>query len=124
MRSLTLASSFIAVAETWLKPNYSQSIINLSGYSIISNPRIQPHGGNVGFYVKKILVYLTRLDLNRMEEKLFESLFIDVKLKNKTITFGCICRAPCNDILSHSSFLNILNNIFYTYKKERLFFIR
>ena len=104
MSSLTLAPSLIAVTETWLKPNYSKSIITLPSYSFISNPRIQIQGGAVGFYVKENLVYLTRLDLNRMEEKIFKSLFIDVKLKNKTITFGCIYRAPCNDIVSNSFF--------------------
>ena len=55
-----------------------------------------------------------------MEEKNFESLFIDVKFKNKTITFGCIYRAPCNDIISHSSFLDILNNTLKSIKKSLL----
>ena len=125
LSSLTLAPSLIAVTETWLKPNYSESIVNLPGYSFISNPRIQTQGGGVGFYVKDNLVYSTQLDLNRMEEKIFESLFIDVKFKNKNITFGCIYRAPCNDIVSNSSFLDILNTR-NTLKriKKRFFFIR
>ena len=123
MSSLTLAPSLIAVTETWLKPNYSESIVNLPGYSFISNPRIQTQGGGVGFYVKDNLVYSTRLDLNRMEEKFFESLFIDVKFKNKTITFGCIYRAPCNDILSNSSFLDILNNTLKRIKKRDCFLL-
>ena len=53
-----------------------------------------------------------------MEEKIFQSLFIDVKFKNKTITFGCIYRAPCNDIVSNSSFLDILNNTLKRIKKR------
>ena len=110
LSSLTLAPSLIAVTETWLKPNYSESIINLPGYSFIFNPRVQTQGGGVGFYVKENLVYSTRLHLNRMEEIIFKSLFINVKFKNKTITFGCIYRSPYNDITSHSSFLDILNN--------------
>ena len=97
LSSLTLAPSLIAVTETWLKPNYSESIINLPGYSSIPNPRIQTQGGGVGFYVKENLFYSTRreidlIDLNRMEEKFFESFFVDVKFKNKTITFRCILR--------------------------------
>ena len=49
LSSLTLAPSLIAITETWLKPNYSESIVNLPGYSFISNPRIQTQGGGVGF---------------------------------------------------------------------------
>ena len=120
---LTLAPSLIAVTKTWLKPNYSESIVNLPGYSFISNPRIKTQGGGVGFYVKDNLIYSTRLDLNRMEEKIFESLFIDVKFKNKTITFGCIYRAPCNDIVSNSSFLDILNNTLKRIKKRDCFLL-
>ena len=105
MSSLTLAPSLIAVTETWSKPNYSDSITNLPGYSFISNPRTQIQGGGVEFYVKENLVCSTRLDLNRMEEKFFESFFFDVKFKNKTVTFGCIYRAPCNDIVPNSTFL-------------------
>ena len=58
-----------------------------------------------------------------MEEKFFESLFIDVKFKNKTNTFGCIYRAPCNDIISHSSFLDILNNTLKCIKKRDCFLL-
>ena len=58
-----------------------------------------------------------------MEEKIFKSLFIDVKLKNKTITFGCIYRAPCNDIISHSSFLDIRNNTLKRIKKRDYFLL-
>ena len=47
----------------------------------MSNPRTR----GVEFYVKENLVYSTQLNLNRMEEKIFESLFIDVKFKNKTL---------------------------------------
>ena len=123
MSTLTLAPSLIAVTETWLKPNYLESLVNLPGYLFISNLRIQTQGGGVGFYAKENLIYLARLDLNRMEEKNFEFLFINVKFKYKTITFGCIYRASCNDIVPNSSFLDILNNTLKRIKK-RLFFIR
>ena len=115
---LTLGSGFIAITETCLKPNYSETIINLPGYSFISNPRIETQGGVVGFYGKENLVYSTRLDLSRMEEKKFQSLFIDVKFKKKTKTFRCIYKTRCNDIVSHSSFLDILNNTLKRIKKR------
>ena len=73
--------------------------------------------------MKENLFYSTRLDLNKMEEKIFESLFIDVKFKNKTITFGCIYRSPCNNIISHSSFLDILNNTLKRIKKRDCFLL-
>ena len=59
-----------------------------------------------------------------MEEKNFESLFIDVKFKNKIITFVCIYRAPCNVIISHSSFLDILNKTLKRIKKRDCFLLR
>ena len=58
-----------------------------------------------------------------MEEKIFESLFIGYKFKNKTITFGCIYRAPCNNVVSHSSFLDYLNNILNRIKKKDCFLL-
>ena len=105
-----------------VKPNFSESIVNLSEYSFISNSRSQTQGGGVGFNVKENLVYSTPLHLNRMEKKIFESLLIDVKFKNKAITFGCIYRAPCNDIVSNSSSLDILNNTLKRIKKEIVFY--
>ena len=54
---------------------------------------------------------------------MFQSSFIDVKFKNKTITFGCIYRAQCNDIVSHSSFLDNLNNTLKRIKKRDFFLL-
>ena len=106
-----------------VKPNFSESIVNLSEYSFISNSRSQTQGGGVGFYVKENLVYSTPLELNRIEEKFLKSLLIDVKFKNKAITFGYIYRAPCNDIVSNSSFLDILNNTLKRIKKRDCFLL-
>ena len=85
---------------------------------------IQTQGGGVGFYVKENLVYSTRLDLNRIEEKIFESFSLMLNLEIKSLaTFGCIYRAPCNDIISHSSFLDILNNTLKHIKKRDCFLL-
>ena len=44
-----------------------------------------------------------------MEEKTFESIFVDIEFKNKVITCGTIYRAPFNDNNSHCNFLNYLD---------------
>ena len=59
-----------------------------------------------------------------MEEKIFESLFLDIKFKNKTITVGCIYRAPFNDAASNSAFVNELKLTLQQTKKKRLFCTR
>ena len=52
-----------------------------------------------------------------MEKKFFKSLLIDVKFK-KIISFGCIYKAPCNDLVLRSSVLEILNNTLKRIKKR------
>ena len=55
----------------------------LPGYAFVSNSRHQNHGSGVCFFIRKNLVYTISQHLNLMNEKVFESLFIDIKLKNR-----------------------------------------
>lgn len=110
LSSLTFSPSVIAITETWLKPNQTGPFTGLPGYIFVSNSRRQTHGGEIGFFIRENLVYTLRQDTSIMNEKVFESLFIDIKFKNKTITCGCIYRAPCNDVISNSDFLRTLES--------------
>ena len=52
-----------------------------------------------------------------MEKNFFKSLLIDVKFK-KIISFGCIYRDSCNDLVLRSSVLEILNITLKRIKKK------
>ena len=107
--ALPIKPCLIAITETWLKPDQSGPFANLPGYYFISNPRIKHKGGGLGFFIQNNLTYSLRSDLNLMKEKIFESLFVDIKFKNRVVTCGTVYRAPSNIISSHLSFLNNLD---------------
>ena len=45
-----------------------------------------------------------------MKEKLFESVFINIELCNKTLLVGCLYRSPSSDIQSNEIFVSTLKN--------------
>ena len=81
---------------------------NLSGYTYISNPRLKSRGGGVGLYIKDKLVFSLNSDLTMMNKKYFESIFITIQFKNKSIICGTIYGSPRNDNIS----FDIFNNYF------------
>ena len=89
-----LSSSIIAVTETWLKPAQTGFYTNLTGFTFFSNPRIHHRRGGVAFYIRDNLTYTQRIDLYVMNEKILEAFYIDIKLKEKTITCDVIYRSP------------------------------
>lgn len=46
----------ICMSETWLRPEISDAIVRLPGYSLIRNDKIDRIGGGVGIYVHSSLV--------------------------------------------------------------------
>ena len=98
----------IAINETWEKHDLFGEYRNLSGYTYISNPRLKSKGGGVGLYIKDKLVLSLNSDLTIMNEKYFESIFITIQFKNKSIICGTIYRFPQNDKLSFDIFNNYL----------------
>ena len=93
LSSLSVISSIIAVTETWLKQAQTGFHINLPGYMFLSNPHIYHREGGVAFYISNKLTYIHQIDLDVMNEKIIEALYIDIKLKEKTITCGVIYRS-------------------------------
>ena len=45
----------------------------------------------------------------QMQEKIFESLFVNIKCANKAVLCGVVYRSPRNDAKSNELFLQILN---------------
>ena len=118
LSSLAFKPSLIAVTETWLKPNQSGPHTNLQDYIFISNPRSKFRGGGVGFYIKNDVVYSRRTDLEIMNEKVFEAIFVDIMFKNKTITCGNIYHSPSKDANAQSLFQSILENTLHKISKR------
>lgn len=108
LNSLCFSPTVIAVNETYLKDNESGPHCNLLDYNFISNCRTSHRGGGVGIYVKNFLNYKIRDDLTVMDEKIFESIFIEIKIPGKSILYGTIYRSPSSDAATHEIFSNYL----------------
>ena len=79
LSALTFKPCIIAVTETWLKPDQLGPHTNLTNYAFLSNPRSKYLGGGVAFYNRDDIEYTHRVDLDIMNEKIFESIFVDFK---------------------------------------------
>ena len=89
----------IAVNETWEKPNSFGQYRNLNGYVYISNPRLKCRGGGSGLYVQNNLMFSIISDLTIIEERIYESIFITIHFKYKSIMCGTIYRSPYKNTL-------------------------
>ena len=94
------------MCETWIKLHvlHSGPYGNLDGYNFVSNCRKILRGGGVAFFVKNSLQFDTIDEPFVMNEKIFESLFINVKVGKATIVCGVIYRSPCDDLKAHQEF--------------------
>ncbi len=108
LESLCFKPSVIGINETYLRDNDPGPHCNMKGYNFISNCRKSHKGGGVGIYVLDTLNYKVRNDLTIMDDKIFESLFIEIKCKDKAIVYGTIYRSPNSDIDTNNVFLNYL----------------
>ena len=107
--SLPIKPHLIAVNETWINQKNKGPQSNVEGYTFIHNSRKINEGGGVGLYLLNHLNFTLRNDLNIMNEKTFESIFVDVYIGNRTITVGTIYRSSSQDS-NIPDFLNTLGN--------------
>ena len=84
LSALTFKPSIIAVIEICLKPDQLGPHTNLFDYTFLSNPRSKYRGGGVAFYIRVDIEYTHRIDLDIMNEKIFESIFVDIKFQDKS----------------------------------------
>ena len=90
IESLPKKPHIIAINETWIKENEEGPFNNLDGYIFVSNSRSKHIHGGVAFYVQDKIKYTIRHDLTIMDEKIYESLFIDLKFNLRPVTVGTI----------------------------------
>ena len=60
--------------------------------------------GGVAFFAKNSLQFDTIDELFVMNEKIFESLFINVEVGKATVVCGVIYRSPSDDLEAHQEF--------------------
>ena len=61
-------------------------------------------------YVKSWIDFNTNDELTVIQEKTFESIFINIRLKSHDILCGTLYRSPTNDTTENDSFLRALKN--------------
>ena len=109
-----LSPDVICLQETWKIFDLTFSLPNY--HSLELNQRQTARGGGVGIYVKKHLSYRTLTQYSIFSERIFESLFVEIKLSSsKKIVIGSIYRPGKTPGLSFteqfSQFSDILSTI-------------
>ena len=102
---LRIKPDVICVTETWFQPFSFGQYRNLSGYKFVSNCRNSCKGGGVAMYVKSWIDFNANDELTVMQEKIFESIFINIRLKSNNIICGTLYRSPTNDTTEMIVFL-------------------
>ena len=110
--SLCFEPKIIAINETYLRSDEDGPHCNLENYTFKSNCRKNYKGGGVGLYIHDSLQVKVRKDLNIMEEKVFESFFVETLNLERPIIFGTIYRSPKDENVS--SFMHRLDNCLKT----------
>ena len=111
--SLKKSFSVIGISETWLT-DCTAELVNITGYSFISNHRKSKTGGGVGIYLHNDLQYKLLNECKLSDPEVIESLFVEITVPHgKNIIVGCVYRPPnqntalfldkLNDILSYIS---------------------
>ena len=95
----------IALNETWVSSKSAGPYQSLEGYQFVQNHRKNTVGGGVAFYVSDKIHFNKIEALSIMNEKVFESLFIELDIDGKNILCGTIYRSPSQN---HQDFIAIL----------------
>ena len=111
IKSLDIKPHVIGICETWLISNEDAPHNGLTDYTFISNCRKNTTGGGVGLYIRNDIKYSSRSDLTIMDEKVFESIFIDAYYGNKTFTIGTVYRNTDTTIRANNKFFNHLQPV-------------
>jgi len=117
--SLCFSPTVIAINETYLRDNEAGPHCDLKGYVFISNCRKSHKGGGVGLYVKDFIDFKVIDDLTIMDDKIFESLFIEVNCADTPVIYGTIYRSPNGDCDANYIFLDYLKKCVSKIRKTK-----
>ena len=112
LTNLRKSFSVIAVTETWLN-DLTSDLVNVPGYSFVSNHRKSKIGGGIGLYLKNNFQYKICSECTYSNPDVIESLFVEINVPHgKNIVVGVIYRPPNQNTAVFIDELNdILTNI-------------
>ena len=117
LESLSVKPMIIAISESWVTNSSKGAFTKIPGYhKFVQNNRSSTVGGGVGFYISEHLHFSIIDSLSIMEEKSFESLFLNVHVGHKKIILGNIYRSPSNN---HGTFSDTLKVVLEEVEKLR-----
>ena len=119
LKSLNYQFDCIGLTETWLKQMESRptDVYNMTGYTLLSKPRTNKRGGEVGMFVSSDLHFKLRDDLHMNSASCgFESLFIEDNIQNNAIIVGTIYKPPDTNTVD---FNEHVNDLLRTISQER-----
>jgi len=92
--SLKKSFAVIGISETWLT-ECTTELVNITGYSFISNHSKSKTGGGVGIYLHNDLRYKILNEYKLSDPEVIESLFVEITVSHgKNIIVGCVYRPP------------------------------
>lgn len=103
--------TLIIVTETWLKPNIPDSMINLPGYDLYRDDRINKRSGGVAIYAaKQTNLMNTKLNINynkKYDDS--ECLWLDITIGNNKFLLCRIYRGHNSTLEQDNTLLDQLN---------------
>ena len=109
--------SAICLQETWIRNDFDLAYFEIPGYNLISYPSSCSTHGGVAIYLNKCFDYKV-LDLYN-DSNVWDGLFIEVKLNNKSLIIGNIYRPPRELLDNYNIFVEDLESIFNCYEVQR-----
>jgi Skp family chaperone for outer membrane proteins len=106
MRTLNHEFDIIALTETWLNQNNTE-INGFPHYNHEYNFRKSKKGGGVSILLKDSIQYKVLNDVS-FSTDIFESLFIEINMRQKNVVVGCIYRPPNSDIVTFNDEMDVL----------------
>ena len=95
--SLRHSFSVLLLTETWAT-DANQSLLIIPGYSCVMKPHANRIGGGVAIYVKDILSYSVRNDINLINCDNVDFAFVQLIVGECNFTVGVIYRPPDQDL--------------------------
>ncbi|KAI5727884.1 hypothetical protein M8J77_008146 [Diaphorina citri] len=87
----------ILISESWLKPSISDSLVNISGYTLVRHDRLVRRGGGVAMYIRndlthKVLVRSTAA--SSQDDKIIEFMAVELVVRSIKILLTVVYKPP------------------------------
>ncbi|KAI5728791.1 hypothetical protein M8J77_021191 [Diaphorina citri] len=87
----------ILISESWLKPSISDSLVNISGYTLVRHDRLVRRGGGVAMHIRndlthKVLVRSTAA--SSQDDKIIEFMAVELVVRSIKILLTVVYKPP------------------------------